>query len=317
MKDPCIVFVGQRPFRVWRKASLYRDQYFLSGMETDLHVGVGELLEGSLAKGQTGDRTSLAIRLHYGLAQEAFFALLFAALQAPEVPTAWLHLYRNSDLLKLIEIFGKGEDFPSIIRCPEPGSWESLAEMTVPKSLLDDDSNRRRVRHLGRFWEEWAAEQTSTLARAEFNALKHGLRIRGASPFLSIDGHQIEGDEHGSSFPTATRSGPDVVLDICGCSWSGPTLLARMRLMALSSRNVLAMLRVLHRAGDTCRLNVEVPDEEELSAATASRMPLKSLTLSSSWDESHRLEPLDIVEARRQYDERSATPHYDGTVEQS
>jgi hypothetical protein len=314
MKDPCIIFVGEKPFRVWRSESPFRDGDPLLGMRPDLHVAACEPLKNILAVDPKNDQATLGLRLHYGLAQEAFFALLFAALQAPEVPTTWLLLYTTPDLLGLIERFARGKDLPSVLRCPDPGSWESLAETLVPKCVLDDSTNRRRIRRLGCFWAEWAAEQSNGETRAEFNSLKHGLRLRSASPFLSIAGHQIEGDEHGSWFARAACSGPDVVLRLCGRCWSSPTLLARMHLMALSSRNVLAMLRLLHRAGDTSKLEIEIPEDEELEAATLSGKPLAGFTLGPTWDGGRKPEPFDVAEARRQYDGRSGVPNYDGTL---
>lgn len=314
MNDPCLIFIGKRPFRIWRGESPFRDEDLLLGMQPDLHVEACEALRRTLDSDPKDERATLAIRLHYGLAQESFFALLFAVLQAPEVPTAWLLLYRTPDVLGLLERFEKAKDLPSVLQCPVPGSWESLAETLVPRSTLDDAVSRERIQRLGRFWAEWAAEQTSPDMRAEFNSLKHGLRLRSASPFISIGGHQIEGDEHGSWFATAECSGPDILMRLSGRSWSAPTLLARMRLMALSSHNLLAMLRLLHRAGNTSRLEIEIPEEEQLEAATLSRKPLTGFTLGPTWERGRTSERLEVAEARREYAKRSGVPDYDGTL---
>src|SRR5215813_11903501 len=104
MAEYKLIFVNRRPFRVWPRASTYRDQDLILGLQPDLHLRLAKDLADSLGD-EDNSHAVLGLRLLYGLSLEAFFALLFAVLQAPEAPSAWLLLYRSEDLEELIERF--------------------------------------------------------------------------------------------------------------------------------------------------------------------------------------------------------------------
>jgi len=309
MTEPKLIFVNKRPFRVW--PTVHRDQDLILGLRPDLHLRLAKDLVKSLEDEDNGHAV-LGLRLLYGLSLEAFFALLFATLQAPEAPSAWLLLYRNEDLEELIERFQAGNDLPSRFVCPEPGSWEALALMLLPISLVESDNHRSRAKRLGSLWGEWAAEVLNEDMKAEFNSLKHGARIRSAAPFLSIDGHQVEGDEHGSCFATCEKSKSDVLLGICARSWSGQTLYSRLKLMATSRRNLVEILRIAHGAGDTGQSIIELPEHDELDDAKPSGKPLTGLRIGASWERGHQASVLTYEEAIGEYKKISGTLTFGG-----
>lgn len=292
--------MNKKPFRVWRTHSVHRDQDLILGLRPDLHLRLAQDLTKSLDEEDNG-HALLGLRLLYGLSLEAFFALLFATLQAPDAPSAWLLLYRNEDLEELIERFQAGKDLPSRFVCPEPGSWEALALMLFPTAMMEDDTQRSRVKRLGSLWGEWATELLNEDMKAEFNGLKHGAGIRSAAPYFSIGGHQVEGDEHGSCFATCEKSKSDVLLGICARTWSALTLYSRLKLMATSRRNLVEILRILHGAGDTGRSIIELSEHDELDAARPSDKPLVGLRLGASWEKDRQASTLTYEEVIGEY----------------
>lgn len=310
---PKLIFVNKKPFRVWTHASAFKDEDLLLGFRPDLHMQLAMKLIEMLDQ-EGSDHAVLGLRLLYGLAQEAFFALLFSTLQAPDAPTAWLLLYQNRDLCELIRRFQEGVELPSRLVCPEPGSWEALAVMLFPESLMQEVASRARARRLGSFWAEWAQEQLDDDMRAEFNGLKHGTRIRTATPYLAVDHFPFEGEAHGSVFATCESSYSDVVLGICARSWSGRTLYSRLKLMAASSSNLVGFLRLIHRAGDTSNITIELPDDDELDSAKPSGKPLIGLRLGPSWEKNRVCTPLTYEEAIIEYRKGSGTPRFGGNL---
>lgn len=308
-----LIFVNREPFRVWSGASTYRDQDLIHGLRPDLHLRLAKDLVDSLNH-EDNDHAVLGLRLLYGLGLETFFALLFATLQAPGAPSAWLLLYRDDDLQELIERFQAGEDLPSRLVCSEPGSWEALAVMLFPSSLMEDEACRGRAKRLGQLWAEWASEYLNKDMKAEFNSLKHGLRIRSAAPYLAIDGNVIESDEHGSWFATCQKSKSDVLLGVCARSWSGRTLYSRLKLITTSSRNLVEILKLLHRVGDTDRFTCELPEDDELDAAKPSGKPLAGLRFGPSWGENRHSSRLSYEEAIDEYRKLSGTVKIEGKL---
>src|SRR3954462_13843791 len=112
MSQNDVIFVSDRHYRVWIEASHFKTRDLISGFDPFYFSQLADLLRTGL-NGDSTERATLGIRTIYGLAVEAFFALLFATLQAPHAPAAWLLLYEPRDLRTLIHRFEKGEDLPS------------------------------------------------------------------------------------------------------------------------------------------------------------------------------------------------------------
>ena len=303
MSQATVIFVNQQPYRVWLGASHFQSRDLISGFDPFYFSHMAELMRSGLS-GEAEERTSLGIRTIYGLAVEAFFALLFATLQAPQAPAAWLLLYQPRDLRDLIRRFEEGEDLPSKIVPKEPGSWEALVSMLLPIREADRPDNLNIVEQFGQLWERLAREFLDDVARAEFNSLKHGLRARPASPWLAIDGHEFRGEAHGSSFPMRRCRGSDVLVNIGTCSWSAERLCASLTLISASLKNLLGLLKNIHGETPGC-LVFEIPSQEEFDAAKPVPQPLVSLQLSADWGQSFSPSKLGKDEALRLYKEIS------------
>jgi hypothetical protein len=98
-----IIFVNQKPYRVWHDNTLPTSM-FLEGLNYEYFSVIADTLEAQLDR-ENSWAIELAIRIAHGQALEAFFALLFATLQAPFDPAAWLLLYNPGDITALLGRF--------------------------------------------------------------------------------------------------------------------------------------------------------------------------------------------------------------------
>lgn len=289
-----LIFVNQRPYRIWSGVSPFRTEDFLQRFDPLHHVHLGRLLEGGL-DGEAPDPATLGIRIVHGLATEAFFALLFALLQAPDAPAAWFLLYRPGDIEELTRRFESGERLPSRINS-DIKSWLTLAQLLIP---IDDDES---VQRFGTFWERLAADYRNAQTKQELNSLKHGFRASAGSPYVAIGGHKLAVAEHGSSFPVLNRRKTEVVLTLGSRSWSARCLLAELELLSASMINLLALLKQLH--GLTEHLELEVPEAADFEAAEPPKAQvLSSLALNTDWPSAVGLEPLERNEALASYEQ--------------
>lgn len=306
-----LIFVNRRPYRVFDTLPVPPEQHLLSGYEPEFHEKLAESLIERV-KESKDEHATLGLRLLYGLAQETFFGWLFAVMQAPRAPSAWLSLYNNNDLRELIVRFQAGEDLPNFTKCRKPGSWELLPELLLPECLTQ--SERQRVRQLGLLWGQWASEQLDVRSRNEFNSLKHGMRARMGSMMLMIAGTQIEGEEHGSFFVNYSRKGPDLLARFNSRSWSGLRLFAHIQLMTMSISNLVTFLRGLHHIGDTSRYEYRLPNADELDRAAVDK-PLEGFDFGPTWNEHHQPLPIDLDKALEVYRKLSRVPSIRGQRE--
>lgn len=296
--DVELIFVNQKPYRIWTGDSILRTEDFLRGFDPNHHLEVAKLLEPGI-EGPNSETAALGIRTLQGLASEAFFALLFALVQAPTVPAAWLLLYKPSDLEELIAKVVAGVSLPSRLKL-KGESWKGLAHTLFPIRDEDLAGAPAVVTSFGELWERLAGELTDESARREFNSLKHGLRARAASPLISLGGHVIPAAEHGSSFPVANKLQADVRLSIGLRSWSARSLLAQLELISASQSNLLALFKQLH--GIEQHLELTIPKAQVFEAAKPPRAQvLSSLTLNSNWPDSFQAEPIRREEALELY----------------
>lgn len=308
-----LIFVNRTPYRVIESSVPYRDGDLLQGFSCDLYEKMADKL---LPDVDIDDAAALGLRLLYGLAQETFFALLFAFLQAPEAPTAWLLRYRNRDLKELIEKYQKSQEFPSRFTCPKSGTWKELAMMLAPEPIREQEIQQTRIERLGGFWAEWALEQLDDSHRAEFNSLKHGLRAAKANPVAWIGSKQLEGEGQGSWFATFAATQQNMALGICMRSWSGKVLHSRIKLMTKSSSNILELLKLIHAPTAEKRFEYDLPIEDEMDSAKLGTKPLSTLSLSPEVAPLQSLPKLTYADAYEEYSKLTGPLRITGNLEE-
>lgn len=203
---------------------------------------------------------SAALRLVYGQASEAFFAVLFAALQAPLCPIGWLQEYRRSDIVKLISLLDEGRA-DDLFRVTLKGHGWSGISNTI-NDIEDGQTFTREsvVRNFSVFWKKLGAEYSDEKQNAEYNQIKHGFRISPGGFNLSVgeSPHSMEplgGSAFGSEIHRLLplKNSPDrKATSVFGLrrtlfNWDVDRLVARISLIASSLHNVLEFLKAIQR----------------------------------------------------------------------
>jgi hypothetical protein len=165
--------INTRPLCVWDTEIKAINLQFMKNFDPSYFKYVAEsnipLLEGQEAK-----HAALALRTTYSHALETFFALLGAALQAPDCVVGWMTQYRNNELDSLIDKIQTGTDFR--VRFVFERNWRGLARLIFrglqPLENFDAIANR-----FGDAWQDFAHDFLDSKKRSEYNSLKHGFRI--------------------------------------------------------------------------------------------------------------------------------------------
>lgn len=224
----------------------------------DYHVKIHcEQLDGSDAK-----RAATAIRTTFFHAMETLFALVGALAQAPDCVPGWIQKYRSDELDQVIEKIANGQEIYSKIQCKRL-TWSVLVQMTMKYVSLDDKDKECKIK--GGFetlWSRMADEFLDDRDRAEYNSIKHGFRIGSGGtvimaglekepgvPCPSEEMKVIGGSDHGTSFYEPRElSKRNIRLVRQSVNWDPIYVAGRIRLVAMSLRNIISFLKIEHGA---------------------------------------------------------------------
>ena len=188
---------------------------------------------------------AMSLRADYGHACESVLSLLFASIQAPRCIFGWLHLYKNEDLTELCLRTLEGREYPHML-LESPGGWREIAGRILcrapPIVYAGDGISAAReeilegsITALGKIVEDFLDPR----GRLEYNAFKHGFRIKQTSMSVEIqpkgkDPIHVEGGRFGSEVINLEKIdkinygvGSDFV------SWDPMQMAARLQVAAL------------------------------------------------------------------------------------
>ena len=243
--------VHREPRCVWEWNLERRQLDSINALDPDYFLFQIRLLSTEL---KTDDRFRAAcgIRATYWHCLETFFALLFGALQAPHATYAWLLEYRPGDLPKLIDDIRAGRSFPVAFHLDRI-SWDSIASLVL--TLDENDDIRSRDIHSGfsRAWSRLADEFTNKECRAEYNTIKHGLRLypHGFTLAIAKPHRSVCGSEYGSQFFSRERIGKSAIhlqgrLQLL--NWLPDVTCEKVELLVASLHNVKGFLWKMAKA---------------------------------------------------------------------
>ncbi len=222
--------VGEDSYCVWDWDLLQRNHEYLKGLDPHYfeYAARANFAQLDAEDAMERRRAAIAIRSAYHHGLESFFALLFAALQAPDCVVGWMQVYtpaRLRDLVKALDPFlaGLGDDrdgarqrhetLRSHLKVRPLLTWAGVSE-TVNLVPGEDREHATRVRNeFAGLWRRFAKDFVNQNFTDEYNSIKHGLRV-GAGGFDFAIGLQqspdepappeamvsLGGSEHGSSF---------------------------------------------------------------------------------------------------------------------
>ena len=188
------------------------------------------------------------------------FSMLGAYAQAPACVPAWLACCRSEDLRSIVEGLRRGR--PLLTQAGRRSvSLDDLARDVLRHAWVDEDGPDSTRARFARFWSRLAGEFLDEKARAEYNSIKHGLRVnpggfylaigREESPGVPASGEAMRsmgGSPYGSTFFEiesigAGKRSPHIRARSVSVNWSATGLCGRLALISLSITNIVGALR--------------------------------------------------------------------------
>jgi hypothetical protein len=258
----------QRPCCFWGEDLRSENGRFLDTLAPAYYQFVAASNEERLA-GEDKIKAAVAIRTAYGQAVETLLAFLAAAVQAPDFPLGWLIRYRVVELRKVVEAISS--EMPVLTRLRlDPVTWEGLS--AAIHRYVPETARSEVVTGFAALWKRLAAQFMRDDFAAEYNSIKHSLRIMPGGFSLSFgrektpgqaaapeDMRSLGGSEFGSSFYVARAIGEhknQLALAHHSRNWSMEALLVDLHLVVDSLENVISFLRIISgREGSTFRFS--------------------------------------------------------------
>lgn len=253
--------IDRKPWCVWDWNLNELTTTFLDTFDATYFDYLVTIHEGQL-DGDDARRAGSAIRTTYCHALETLFALLGAAVQAPDCVPGWIQKYRSQELDQVVEKITNGCDVYSKIWCDRL-TWAVLVQLTMKYVSLDDKDKERRIKSgFEMLWTRLSHEFLSERNRAEYNSIKHGFRIGSGGSVIAVGVEETPGvpcrseemkvvgaSEHGSSFYEPTDLAKrNIRLIRRSLNWDPAYLACRIRLIAMSLRNIISFLKITHGA---------------------------------------------------------------------
>lgn len=247
--------VGDRPFCCWEWDLPERNLQFLESLDTGYYGYVADLCIAELDT-DSGMSASIVLRGAYHQAVETLISLLGAYVQAPAAVPAWLTRSQTSDLEAVAQALLDG--LPLLT---QGGRQRVILGMLAAEILrfcwADEEGEDSTSARFARFWTLLCGDLLDPKQRAEYNAIKHGLRVAPGGFTLSIgvedtpgvaatDMRSKGGSIHGTSFLRSEKVGESshhFRLRRASLNWSAVAMAQRLTLISMSINNVVGALR--------------------------------------------------------------------------
>ena len=253
--------VNDEPFCLWEVDLERRVHSFLDGIDVDFFEYT---LQTHL---QTEDekRALVAIRFSLHHATEAMFSLLGAFIQAPDCPYAWIAKCSNGELRKFTERVNRNDpELISKLNIPVV-SWQSVGTAIFATYKPGTERQTSTVECFANLWAALTAELNNPAYVDEYNALKHGFRLRSGG-FTLLAGVEYEygvpppvaemrtigKSAFGATFlkiePFGSAKGTRHIRSRqTSVNWSLERIILLHQLVHMSINNVVSALKVLNR----------------------------------------------------------------------
>jgi hypothetical protein len=261
--------IDTRPLCVWDTEIEAINLRFIRGIDPNYFQYVAESSFAAL-EGENAKYAALTLRTTYSHALETFFALLGAALQAPDCVVGWMLEYKNQELNSLVTKIVNGEEFP--MRFQIGSSWRGIAKLIL-HGLKHLENFEDVTNGFGDTWAEFAQDFLDSKNYDEYNSLKHGFRIQqgGFSMWIGKPGERpfpenatsneitaarehmakLEGSEHGSLYFNAERFIPgdkfNYHLEQHALNWNNLYHTHALRVLVASIGNVKSFILAVNK----------------------------------------------------------------------
>lgn len=213
-------------------------------------------------------RAALSLRTAYYHGLETFFTLLCAALQAPASVAPWILKCRTSDLLSLVREIQSGRGTILNAHGLKQVSWQIMSERINLVSYEEEDKVKDTRQLFAELWGYLAHDFLDPYHRAEYNSIKHGLRVSPGGFTLAVgieeqygvpappEAMQVIGrSEFGTSYfatepirgaPRQKKADPHISLKQQSVNWAPEAMILSLQLISISIHNIISALRIWH-----------------------------------------------------------------------
>jgi hypothetical protein len=253
-----IFTVNDSPYCLWEADVADRNRAFLDGLDPEYFA----YLLNTYIETEDEKRSLVALKIGLHHSVEALFSLLGAFVQAPDCAYAWIAKCSNADLRTFVDRVTRG-DASLISKLPLPAiTWESVAKAVFNTYQPGTERQAQTVERFASLWHSLSHEFLDRSATDEYNALKHGFRIRPGGFVLSVGAEHTHGvpppDSEmqliGKSGLGATflkienmaggRLGPHIRSRQTSVNWSAERVILQFQLVGMSINNVVSALKV-------------------------------------------------------------------------
>jgi len=261
MIDNTIIVVNDEPYCVWEAQLHERNAQFLSGIDAEYYEYLFKLYMGS----EDEERASIALRSAFHHAQETFFSLIGALLQAPNAAYAWIAKCTNRDLRTIVyRICHEDESLYTRFTFKDNYvSWLAISKIVCNWYLPGSEKQKSTIELFAQLWLWLAQEFLDEHNINEYKSIKHGFRIRpggftmafgleheyGVAPPPS-EMQFLGGSKYGASFfvvnPVGNAKGNRNITSRRYCiNWKIEKMGTLLQLLASSIQNVTNALKIL------------------------------------------------------------------------
>jgi hypothetical protein len=174
--------VNDEPFCLWEVEPEKRVRSFLDGIDVDFFAYT---LQTHLDT-EDENRALVAIRLSLHHATEAMFSLLGAFVQAPRCPYAWIAKCSNKELRAFTARVSRSDPhLISKLNIPVV-NWHSVGAAVFATYQPGTERQENTVKCFADLWVRLTGELNNQTYVEEYNALKHGFRIRPGGFTLAV-----------------------------------------------------------------------------------------------------------------------------------
>jgi hypothetical protein len=289
-----ILVTNETPVVFWGYDNAQTQLKFLDSIDPDYFRYLAKVHEGCLT-GEDHLSAAIALRVTYSHALETVFAMIGAALQAPECPAGWLVSYGIPDLKSLVENISNRRPFLNKLGTEIVG-WVGVANTLLPSPAENPEIDELRDAS-ARLWKALARDMIDDVFVDEYNSLKHGLRVRSGEWFMAMGVEESYGvapppermrvmasSQYGSDFlRTVKFSKYNKAFENQRVNWEPAVFAKRISLIADSISNVLSFLKYVNKSSsdyvDVALISQESVSEalEQQNLSSASRWFMRSI----------------------------------------
>jgi hypothetical protein len=224
----------------------------------------------------TRQYAAIALRIAYSQALEVLFSLIFSAIQAPDCIFGWFLKYTNDDLDNVVNKIRRHERILSKFSTPIRG-WKDVVNLIFIG--LDENQKKNLAEALDKYESllaRFAQDFTDSNFKAEYNSLKHGLRVKMGGFHLAIGAEDTPGipanpekmrtvsySEFGTTFYKSEKieNTPNLIINRNSRNWNPENFYHALHLISMSIKNVKVFLKKIN--GNLDELSYEIPNDPD------------------------------------------------------